>query len=198
MLFFTSNLGYSDSQQRAAPIGYLDEETRSNATDREVRRSLRRRLKPEFVNRVRLIHFNRLTRASAERILDLELARIARRYRDVHGLTIEVDRAARDELIRRGFSPTFGARHLAATLESVCNVEIAKKIRKDDRRPEVDRTAVVSWLREMREGARAFDAEAVKSKVLDLARARLGYDTLRVAFVDGEFRYEPVPLKEKW
>jgi MoxR-like ATPase len=192
MLFFTSNLGYSESQQRTAAIGYLDEEARSDATDRDIRREMRRKLKPEFVNRLRMIHFNRLTRSSAERILELELARIARRYREVHGLGIEVDPAARDELIRRGFSAIFGARHLAATLESVCNVEIAKKIRGDDRRPEADRSAVVAWLREMREGARAFDPDDVKSRVLDLARARLSYDTLRIVYADGEFRYEPV------
>ena len=94
-------------------IGYMDEAARESASDSDSRRDLRRALKPEFVNRVRIIHFDRLTRSSAERILDLELERIARRYRDVHGLSIELHESAREELIRRGFSPAFGARHLA-------------------------------------------------------------------------------------
>jgi hypothetical protein len=189
MLFFTSNLGYSDAQQRTAPIGYMDDGTRSEALDQDIRRDLRRKLKPEFVNRVRLIHFDRLTRSSAERILDLELRRIARRYAEFHGLQIELDPSARDELVARGFSPIFGARHLAATLESVCNVEIAKKIRRDDQGHSVDREALVTWLREMREGKRAFDAEYVKARVVELARARLDYDTLRIVFADGEFDF---------
>jgi MoxR-like ATPase len=196
MLFFTSNLGYSDAQQGSAPIGYMDEGTRSETADQEIRRNLRRKLKPEFVNRVRLIHFNRLTRSSAERILDLELRRIARRYAEMHQLRIELDASARDELVARGFSPTFGARHLAATLESVCNVEIAKKIRRDDRSRAGDRDALVGWLREMREGKRAFDAEQVKSRVVELARARLDYDTLRIVFVDGEFEFVACCAKE--
>jgi len=189
MLFFTSNLGYSDAQQRTAPIGYMDEGTRSEAADQDIRRDLRRKLKPEFVNRVRLIHFNRLTHSSAERILDLELRRIARRYAEMHQLRIELEAPARDELVARGFSPTFGARHLTATLESVCNVEIAKKIRRDDRSRAGDRHALVAWLREMREGKRAFDAEQVKTRVVELARARLDYDKLRIVFVDGKFDF---------
>ena len=47
-------------------------------------------------------------------------------------LELELTPAAREELIERGFSPDFGARHLASILERVCNVEIAKKLRRDD------------------------------------------------------------------
>jgi len=189
MMFFTSNLGYSDAQQRGKPIGYFDDDSRERASDHDVRSDLRRRLRPEFVNRVRMIHFNRLTRSSAERILDLEMHRIARRYREVHGLDLVLGPSARSELIRRGFSPVYGARHLASTLESVCNVEIAKKVRRDDRGEERDRLEILDWIREMRAGDRAFDADKVKQRVSDLARARLDYDVVRIAFRDGRFEY---------
>jgi hypothetical protein len=192
ILFFTSNLGYSDVQQSAAPIGYMDDDARSETSDRDVRRGLRRGLTPEFMNRVRIVHFGRLTRGSADRILELELARIRRRYREVHGLGLEVAPSAREELIRRGFSPTYGARHLATTLERVCNVEVAKKVRRDDDGDGGNRQALVNWLRELRDGRRAFDLEQVKRRVIDSSRARLGYDTLRVVFDDGEFDYLPV------
>lgn len=192
MLFFTSNLGYSDAQQRSSQIGYMDEQTRTEATDSDIRRNLRLALKPEFVNRVRMVHFNRLTHSSAERIFDLEFGRIARRYLDVHGLRIDLDAGARGELIRRGFSPTFGARHLAATLEAVCNVEIAKKVRRDDRSCEADRGAVVDWLREMRSGERPYRPDEVREKVLGLARASLEYQAVRVTWDGEQFDYLPV------
>ncbi|HKQ61109.1 MAG TPA: AAA family ATPase [Candidatus Polarisedimenticolaceae bacterium] len=192
ILFFTSNLGYSDSQVRSAPIGYGDEEARAAAVDNDVRRELRRALKPEFVNRVKLVHFERLTPASMERILDLELARIARRYREIHDLELEVDRAARAELVARGFSPVFGARHLAATLETVCNVEIAKRIRGDAGGDPPEHEDVVAWLREMRAGRRAFDADELRRRVIALTRARLGYRRLRIGYEDGQFVYAPV------
>jgi len=196
LVFFTSNIGYSDSQQRAAPIGYNDEESKAASVDQEIRRGLHRALSPEFMNRVRLVHFERLTRASVERILDLELEKIRRRYVEVHGLDLELDESARAELIRQGFSPEFGARHLSATLERVCNVEIAKKIRRDDRLAETDRREIVEWLRDVRSGRQPFDPEEARRRVLEVARARLDYQAVRIVFADGEFDYVPVVRDE--
>jgi hypothetical protein len=193
MVFFTSNLGYSDQQQGSAPIGYRDEPGRRDAADADVRRDLRRALAPEFANRVRLVHFARLSRASAERILELELDRILARYRELHGIEVRTTGAARAELLRRGFSADFGARHLAAVLESVCNVEIARRIHRDDRNPGTDREALVQWLRELRAGGRAFDPAELRRRVLEHAGARTGYRTLVVDFGDGGFRYAPEP-----
>ena len=191
IVFFTSNLGYSEREQRAAPIGYGDEAARFAGADADARSDLRRALSPEFMNRVRMIHFARLTPASSERILDLEFTRIARRYLEVHELTLVLDETARRELLARGFSPTFGARRLAATLENVCNVAIAHRIRLDDRRGENDSATLVAWLRDLREGARPFDPNEVRREVLAQVRARLDYAGLRIAYRGGVFAYEP-------
>ena len=93
---------------------------RQGKTDRDIRRDLRRALKPEFVNRVRLIDFNRLTGTSAERILDLELERIARRYREIHGLNIVLDAsvAALDAVLERLVGePHLGLEELGVELD---------------------------------------------------------------------------------
>ena len=95
------------------------------------------------------------------------------------------------ELIDRGFSPVYGARHLAATLDSVCNVEIARKIRVDDRRSNIDKESTVQWLREMRTGSRPYRADEVRRRVMELAGARLDYHTLHIVFEEGEFAYRP-------
>jgi MoxR-like ATPase len=192
IVFFTSNIGYSEVQRETAPIGYLDGEKRHAVVDQDIRRNLHRALSPEFMNRLQVIHFERLRRDSAERILDLELGRIARRYREVHGLEILLEDSAREELIRRGFSSDYGARHLAAILESVCNVEIARRIRGDDRHGTTDREEVVAWLRDVRDGKRAFDPEETRRRVLDIARARLDYGALSVRYENGAFEYVPV------
>jgi len=193
MVFFTSNLGYSDAQRKAAPIGYQDEEARAAVSEIDTRRTMRRSLTPEFMNRVRLIHFDRLTRASADRILDLELDRIARRYEEMHGLGLQIAPSARAELLRQGFSPDYGARHLTAVLERVCNVEVAKKIRRDDRGPSDDRRDLVAWLRELRERADGLDLAEVKRRVFEATRAQTGYAAVRVVFEDGRFDYVAVP-----
>jgi hypothetical protein len=191
LVFFTSNLGYSETQARGGPIGYADESTRQANVDADVRTDLRKALSPEFMNRVRMIHFGRLTATSAERILDLELDRISRRYREVHDLELRLDPSGRREILARGFSPSFGARRLAATLESVCNVAISQRIRRDDRRGATDRDALLEWLRALRRDARPFDPNEVRGQVLSNVRAKLDYASLRIAFRDGAFVYEP-------
>lgn len=195
MIFFTSNIGYSDAQQRSTSIGFQEDEARAAAADRDVRRDLRRALSPEFMNRLRIVHFDRLTRSSAERILDLEVERIARRYREVQGLEIELAPSAKEELLRRGFSAEFGARRLAATLESVVNVELSKVVKRDDSRQPEDRAPLLAWLRELRDGTRAYDAEAVRRRVLEAVRAKLDYDTIRIVLEDGAFAYQPLRRK---
>ncbi len=173
-------------------VGFVDGEQRETVEGQDIRRELRRALKPEFVNRVRLIHLERLKHESAERILELEFDKIARRYEEVHGLQLTLDADAREELIRRGFSEAFGARRLGATLESVCNVEIAKKIRNEDRASNDDRAQLIDWLREVRDGQRPYDAEEVRRRVLDLARLQPGYRGLSIGYDGENFTYEPV------
>jgi hypothetical protein len=196
IVFFTSNLGYSDVQQRAAPIGYGDEASRISAVDAEVKAGLKRELSPEFVNRVRMIHFDRLTAASAGRILDLEFAKIARRYAEVHDLRLVLDASAGRELLARGFSPAFGARHLASCLDAACNVAVSRKIRQDDRRGPTDREEVLGRLRSLRDGGRAFDPNEVRREVLERVRAQLPYGALRIAYRDGAFAYLPEDPRE--
>ncbi|NIM60319.1 MAG: AAA domain-containing protein, partial [Acidobacteria bacterium] len=60
LIFFTSNIGYSDAQQENATVGFVDGEQREAVAEQDIRRELRRKLRPEFVNRVRLIHLDRL------------------------------------------------------------------------------------------------------------------------------------------
>ena len=82
--------------------------------------------------------------------------------------------------------------HLATVLERVCNVEVAKKIRRDDGGKAEDRRSLVEWLRELRAESRPFDLEEVKRRVLDTTRARPGYRAIRVVFEEGRFDYLPV------
>ena len=192
LIFFTSNLGYSDAQQEAATVGFMDGKQREEVEGQDIRRELRRALKPEFVNRVRLIHLERLKLDSAQRILSLEFDKIARRYKEVHDLRLLLDADARAELIRRGFSDAFGARRLGATLESACNVEIAKKIRDEDHASNDDRAQLIDWLREVRGGQRPYDAEEVRRRVMELARVQPGYQGLSIGYDDEGFTYTPL------
>jgi MoxR-like ATPase len=192
MLIYTSNIGYSDLPRRAAPIGYADQEAQDRRAEQEVRRELRRALSPEFVNRLRLVHFGYLDAEAIDRIFDLELTRIERRFEEVHGLGLVVTPAARQEILGRGYSHDHGARHLRARMESLINVEVSRKIKTDERGRRPGARRMLRYLRELKDGRRPFDLDEVRARVLRQARARVPYRRVVVDFRGGEFSYEGI------
>jgi MoxR-like ATPase len=192
MLVFTSNIGYSDLSRQAAPIGYSDQESRDTREEQDVRRALRRTLSPEFINRLRTVHFDYLAGESLELIFHLELERIARRYREIHGLEIEVTSAARTEILKRGTSHDHGARHLRARMESLINVEISRRLKADERRRRTGYRRTLDYLRELKLGKRTFDLDEVRGRVMDQARVRVPYNRFRVDLADDSFTYQGV------
>ena len=102
ILILTSNLG---SQFIADPA--LTDEAAKRAAVMNVVRST---FKPEFLNRLDdVIVFDALGTAELARIVDLQVARLARRLGD-RRLTLTVTPAAREWLALTGFDPVYGAR----------------------------------------------------------------------------------------
>ncbi len=189
MLFFTSNLGYSEAVARGAPIGYQGECSRTEFERSDVTRALKQALSAEFVNRLRIVRFLHLSRASIDRILDLELERLRRRFREVHGIEVVLAPAAREEVIARGYSYDYGARHLSAVLNRVANVEVSRRLKRDDRGGSRTGGETLEYLRQVRRKERAFDPREVRARVLGEARVRVPYRTLTIDFESGEFVY---------
>src|SRR5262249_26957139 len=126
---------------------------------------------------------------SIERIFDLEFGRIAQRFRDVHDLNVCVSASARAAMISQGYSWKFGARHLASVVDRWANVEVARKILRDEHPDREGSGEILAWLREIRSGDRAFDLEEVRGRVLKEARARLPYRRLVIDRDGEEFVY---------
>jgi len=191
MIVYTSNVGYSRLQTSANPIGFHDEVTQLAIRENEVMRDLKKILSPEFVNRLTVIKFTPLTRASIDRIFDLEFEKIASRYMTMHGLELTATPAARDELICRGFNPEFGARPMARLLNVICNIEVSKKLKRDDARSMRADRSLREYIREVKEGKRAYDAVSVQRRVMGTARLQVPYRGIAVDYDGGEFVYLP-------
>lgn len=189
IFFYTSNIGYSRLQASTAPIGFSDNAAREEFKYREVLGDLKKTLSPEFVNRTSIIRFRPLTVGSVQRIFDLEFAKVASRYRDVQGIVLNVTPRAREELIRAGYDPEFGARPLARLINQVCNVEVSKRLKRDELRCRRETEDLLSYLREVRDGKRALDPSSV-DQILEQTRAMVPYDTLEIDWRDGAFVYE--------
>jgi ATP-dependent Clp protease ATP-binding subunit ClpB len=84
---------------------------------REVMDALRNHFRPEFLNRVdEIIFFHSLDREHMKRIIDIQLAGLVKRLaeRKIH---VELTDAAKDQLVREGYDPTYGARPLKRTIQ---------------------------------------------------------------------------------
>jgi ATP-dependent Clp protease ATP-binding subunit ClpB len=104
----------------------------SEQSDEQVRRAvegvLGRTFRPEFLNRIDdTVIFRRLTREQTRRIVDLQLARLARRLED-RKIVIDVTDEARDLLAREGYDPAFGARPLRRTIQRLVENPLAMQL----------------------------------------------------------------------
>ncbi|MEO6710940.1 MAG: NDP-hexose 4-ketoreductase, partial [Planctomycetota bacterium] len=87
-----------------------------------------RHFRPEFLNRVdELIIFNALTSDDLRRIIDLQLAEVLQRLKD-RGVSLTMDQAASDFLIKKGFTEDFGARPLRRAIERFVEDPLAEQL----------------------------------------------------------------------
>ncbi|HEY1494052.1 MAG TPA: type VI secretion system ATPase TssH, partial [Candidatus Solibacter sp.] len=90
--------------------------------------ALKSQFRPEFLNRVDdIIVFNQLSREHLARIVDIQLANVAKLLRDkkVH---LEVTAAAKDLIISEGYDPQYGARPMRRTIQRLIQDPLALKV----------------------------------------------------------------------
>jgi ATP-dependent Clp protease ATP-binding subunit ClpB len=84
---------------------------------RQVTEALREHFRPEFLNRIDdIIFFHSLSREHLKQIVDVQLAGLMRRLeeRKIH---VTLTDAAKEQLVREGFDPHYGARPLKRTIQ---------------------------------------------------------------------------------
>ena len=129
VIIMTSNLG--TGLQERATLGFTRRS--DNATDHErlkesVDKALREHFRPEFLNRIdETIVFEPLTRAELQKIVDLLANEVRTRMAD-RQIDFELTPAAKEEIVREGYDPAFGARPLRRTVQRRVENELAKRI----------------------------------------------------------------------
>ncbi|GIH80428.1 ATP-dependent chaperone ClpB [Planobispora longispora] len=119
LLILTSNLG---SQFLVDPK--LEKDAQRDA----VMEAVRGRFKPEFLNRLDdVILFDALGTEELSRIVDLQVAHLARRLAD-RRLTLTVCPAAREWLALTGYDALYGARPLRRLVQSAIGDQLARKV----------------------------------------------------------------------
>src|SRR5439155_19376120 len=94
-----------------------------------------------------------------------EVGRLARRYKERHGIDLDVSPAARRALVAAGFSAEYGARHLVSHIDRVCNVDVGLRLREHKAPAFETGRVLLERIRSGREGGRAIDEAAVRMEV---------------------------------
>ncbi|HTF89710.1 MAG TPA: ATP-dependent Clp protease ATP-binding subunit [Planctomycetota bacterium] len=133
ILIMTSNLG-SHALKAGAGLGFGKSDQLQTGDDRkkkmrgDVMIEVERHFRPEFLNRVdELIIFNALTADDLRRIIDLQLAEVLQRLKE-RGVSLTMDQAASDFLIKKGFTEDFGARPLRRAIERFVEDPLAEQL----------------------------------------------------------------------
>jgi ATP-dependent Clp protease ATP-binding subunit ClpB len=120
VLIMTSNLGST----------YILEHGTSNweQVETKVLELLRGSFKPEFLNRVDdVIIFRPLGQEEIARIVDLQIARVAKLVHD-RKLTLEVTPAAKSLIVGEGYDPVYGARPLKRAIQRLLQNPLAMAV----------------------------------------------------------------------
>ena len=123
IIIMTSNVG-------GAVIGEL--EGKGDEAAKRIDEILRAQFRPEFLNRIdEIVVFHRLDRAAIERIVEIQIDRVAKLLAD-RGISLTVTPKAAAWLAGRGYDPDYGARPLKRTMQRHLQDPLATKLLEGD------------------------------------------------------------------
>jgi ATP-dependent Clp protease ATP-binding subunit ClpB len=127
VIILTSNLG-TEAAAEIETRRDLDDAQKRAMIEKAVLDAVRKRMRPEFVNRLdEMVVFHRLDREHLREIVDIQLRRFRDRLQG-RGIAATVTDAARDLLIERGWDPQYGARPLKRAIQRMVENELAKRL----------------------------------------------------------------------
>ena len=132
ILIMTSNIG-ADRIMSQDPFGFMkrDDDINYEKMKDMLVSELERFFRPEFINRIdEVVVFHKLLHADLLNILDLEVAKVAKRLAE-HGLELRLNESAKELLLEKGTDEKFGARPLRRCISSMVEDPLSEKILRD-------------------------------------------------------------------
>src|SRR5947209_9297831 len=129
ILIMTTNIGAEQIVGRD-PFGFTKKDAAANYEKMKslLKQEMERNFRPEFLNRVDdIIVFRSLTQVDLKHIIDIELAKVAKRLKE-KGLILVMTEEAKDFIIEKGTSLEFGARPLRRAIEHHLEDPLAEQL----------------------------------------------------------------------
>ncbi|MGD0013295.1 MAG: AAA family ATPase, partial [Bryobacteraceae bacterium] len=124
IVILTSNVGSIRILEYRGAFEGREYERMKNAVLEE----MRRRFRPEFLNRVdEVIVFHSLSEEHLKQIVEIQLERLRARLVERH-LRLELSEAARTHLVRSGYDPNYGARPLKRAIQKEIETPLARLV----------------------------------------------------------------------
>lgn len=131
VIIMTSNIGSRQLKEFGTGVGFG---TNTKVVDKEkdskqvIEAQLRKFFSPEFLNRIDdVIVFNSLDKENIIKILDVRMAKMLHRIKDL-GYHVTLSDSAKEFLAEKGFDPDFGARPLQRALQKYLEEPLAEKV----------------------------------------------------------------------
>ena len=122
VLIMTSNAGAQFAHQ--ASVGFASTVTAGSAMLKQVKKTF----KPEFINRLSsIVVFNDMDHQMAGLILDKKLRELQEMLTS-KGVTLKLSEHAREQLLKDGYSPVYGAREMDRVIHNRLKTRLVKEI----------------------------------------------------------------------
>jgi ATP-dependent Clp protease ATP-binding subunit ClpC len=128
VLIMTSNLGTADLRKASMGFAKSTEAVSYERMKAKVQEALKAHFRPEFLNRIdEVIVFHELQLDEVVQIVDLMIKRVAEQL-EAQGIGLELTRAAKELVARKGYEPALGARPLRRAIQQLVEDPLSEKI----------------------------------------------------------------------
>ncbi len=131
IIIMTSNIGARQLKDFGQGVGFGTAAKKSQADAHQkgvIENALKKAFAPEFLNRIDdVIVFNALEREDIHKIIDIELAKLFNRIKDI-GYDLSLSEAAKDYIAEKGFDKQYGARPLKRAIQKYIEDALAEEI----------------------------------------------------------------------
>ena len=134
LIIFTSNIGVKEAQKMSAPLGFTNnaEEKKNERKEEIIRKALKNRFSPEFLNRLdNICYFNSLSRDTLKSILQKELDESNNNIKAITGKTVKLSPEVEDWILDTVEKEDNGARPIIRIIQQNIEENISDMIISD-------------------------------------------------------------------
>ena len=135
LIIFTSNIGVKEAQKMANPLGFSNnmEEKRNAKKEEIIRKALKNRFSPEFLNRLdNICYFNPLSRDTLKSILQKELDESNVNIKAITGKIVKLSKEVEDWILDKVEEEDNGARPIIRILQQYIEENVSDLVINDE------------------------------------------------------------------